>query len=103
MQYIVEDPEKGNHGHVPTFDETPSNTRAIIITGSMYDAHGSNPWIHELLSLLKQLWTKRPKVLMSGVCFGHQVIAYLLGTTVEPEAGGKWELAHTEMSLTPVG
>ena len=103
MQYIVEDPEKGNNGHVPTFDEIPENTRAIIITGSRYDAHGDMPWIQKLLDLLEQLWTKKPEVLMSGVCFGHQVIARLLGADVVPEAGGKWELAHTEMDLTSVG
>jgi hypothetical protein len=25
----------------------------LLITGSVYDAHGDNPWILELLSLLK--------------------------------------------------
>ena len=42
-------------------------------------------------------------MLFSGVCFGHQIISRLLGAEVKPTAGGQWELAHTEMDLTPIG
>ena len=103
MKFIVDDPSKGKQGHVPTIDEIPEDTRAIIITGSLYDAHGDDPWIRKLLDLLEQLWIQRPEVKMSGVCFGHQIISRLLGSSVEPESTGNWELAHTEMDLTPVG
>ena len=43
----------------------------FVITGSCHDAHGNDPWIHELLDLLKKLDSMKKKVL--GVCFGHQV------------------------------
>lgn len=103
MHYIVNDPDNGSHGHVPAASEIPESTRAILITGSMYDAGGDTPWVHSLLSLLRELWTTRPQILFSGVCFGHQVLCRLLGSKVEAKDSGRWELAHTEMDLTPVG
>lgn len=39
----------------------------------------------------------------SGVCFGHQVLCRMLGSTVESTPGSKWELAHTEIKLTALG
>lgn len=42
--------EKG--GTMPKFSEF-ENYHALLITGSMYDAHGDTPWILELLDLLK--------------------------------------------------
>jgi GMP synthase-like glutamine amidotransferase len=103
MHYIVNDPENGHHGHVPHFSEIDSSITAILITGSMYDAHGDDPWINELLDLLKALWVERRDMKFSGVCFGHQILSRLLGSKVEPTPGGKWELAHTEMKLTSLG
>lgn len=103
MHYIVDDPYNGQHGHVPTISQIPDSTHAILITGSMYDAHSNEAWVMQLLELLKELWTTRPQILFSGVCFGHQILSRLLGATVEPHPSGKWELAHTEMDLTPIG
>jgi GMP synthase-like glutamine amidotransferase len=101
MHYVVED---GDHpGHVPTIDEIPSDVRAIIISGSMYDAHGNDPWILKLIDLLTQLWQTRPAMRFSGVCFGHQILCRTLGATVEPTSSGRWELAHTPMKLTDIG
>lgn len=101
MHFVVE--EGDNPGHVPTIDEIPSDVRAIIISGSMFDAHGNNPWILKLMDLLKQLWQTRPEMRFSGVCFGHQILCRMLGGTVEPTSTGRWELAHTPMKLTSVG
>ena len=42
--------EKG--GKIPKFEEFEV-CNAVLITGSVYDAHGDNPWILELLDLLK--------------------------------------------------
>lgn len=103
MHYIVDDPDNEKNGHVPSLSEIPENVHAILITGSVYDAHGDDKWISQLLDLLKQLWTKRPDILFSGVCFGHQILSRLLGASVEPTPGGQWELAHTDMSLSPIG
>ena len=40
-------------GRMPTAEEFEGYD-GLLITGSMYDAHGDNPWIHELLALLKR-------------------------------------------------
>lgn len=48
MQFVVE--EKG--GSVPTVEEL-EDVHAILITGSMYDAHGDDEWITKLVKLLK--------------------------------------------------
>lgn len=101
IHYVVEDCK--NPGHVPTIEEISPDTRAILITGSMYDAHGDNPWIHKLMKLLEQLWQTRPEMRFSGVCFGHQVLSRMLGGKVEGTPTGRWELAHTPMKLTDVG
>lgn len=101
MHYVVEDGP--DPGHVPTPSEIPADTRAIIISGSMYDAHGSDAWILKLVDLLRQLWLTRPEMRFSGVCFGHQILCRMLGASVEPTSTGRWELAHTRMKLTDVG
>lgn len=101
IHYVVED--STHPGHVPTIDEISPDTRAILITGSMYDAHGSNPWILKLMKLLQQLWQTRPDMRFSGVCFGHQLLSRMLGGKVEGTPTGRWELAHTPMKLTDAG
>ncbi|KAK7432150.1 hypothetical protein QQZ08_001442 [Neonectria magnoliae] len=75
----------------------------LLITGSMYDAHADNPWILDLLQLLKELWTKRPDFRFTGVCFGHQLLSRLLGGTVGPSPTNDWELGHSAITLTPIG
>jgi len=69
----------------------------------MYDAHGNDPWIQSLRSLISELWRTRPEMKFAGICFGHQLLALTLGAKVEPTQGRKWELAHTKMDLTTVG
>jgi hypothetical protein len=41
-------------GRMPKTEEF-SGFDGLLITGSVYDAHGNNPWIMELLALLKGL------------------------------------------------
>lgn len=103
MHYIVDDPDNDKHGNVPTASEIPKNVHAILITGSVYDAHGDDKWVLQLLDLLRELWKTRPDILFSGVCFGHQILSRTLGASVEPTPGGRWELAHTDMDLSPIG
>lgn len=50
-----------------------------------------------------ELWIKRPDIRFSGVCFGHQILCRALGSDIAPTEGERWELAHTEIKLTPVG
>ena len=50
-----------------------------------------------------ELWVKRPNFTFTGVCFGHQLLARLLGAPVEPSPRGDWELGHCSIELTPTG
>lgn len=95
MTYIVD--------AVPAASDIGPDVHAILLTGSMYDAHGSEPWILSLIELLQTLWTTRPDLRFSGVCFGHQILCRALGSTVRPAPSGEWELAHTRIDLTPTG
>jgi len=122
MRFVVEDKEH-REGSVPTLEEL-EGVHAVLITGSMYDAHGDEEWILKLLKLLRgvfrrlytamlmsplllthnaDIWTKRPDIKLSGVCFGHQLICRMLGSTVESTPGSRWELAHTTMKLSRTG
>ncbi|KJX93104.1 class I glutamine amidotransferase-like protein [Zymoseptoria brevis] len=104
MHFVVDDPDKGLHGHVPKAFEIPKSFNAILITGSTYDAHDeSMQWVMELRLLVEELWRTRPDMYFSGVCFGHQLLARALGAKVESAPGERWELAHTSLDLTPVG
>ena len=103
MHFCVEDPENGKYGHAPELSDVTSDTDAILINGSMYDAHGNDAWILKLLDFLREVWDQKPNMRFSGVWFGHQLLSRLLGAKVESTPGGKWELAHTTMDLTPIG
>jgi hypothetical protein len=48
MKFVVE--SKG--GRVPNVDEL-KDVHAILITGSMFDAHGDDEWILKLIKLLR--------------------------------------------------
>ncbi|KAJ5162646.1 uncharacterized protein N7500_004476 [Penicillium coprophilum] len=92
--------EKG--GRIPTVDEF-DRFDGLLITGSVYDAHANNEWILQLLDLLKTLWIKRRDFRFVGICFGHQLLARLLGGSVAPAPSQDWELGHCRIMLTPVG
>jgi GMP synthase-like glutamine amidotransferase len=49
MQYIVE-PEGGQ---IPEKEEITDDIHAILITGSEWDAHGDDEWIHKLMDLIR--------------------------------------------------
>ncbi|KAK4179129.1 class I glutamine amidotransferase-like protein [Triangularia setosa] len=93
-------PSKG--GTMPKYKDFEGYD-ALLITGSVYDAHGDDPWTLDLLKLLRELWQNHPKMHFSGVCFGHQLLCRLLGAEVRPSPKGDWELGHSRVELTPVG
>lgn len=49
IQYIVEP----DGGRIPKKEEITEDIHAILITGSVWDAHGDDEWIHKLMDLLK--------------------------------------------------
>jgi len=60
----------------------------FVVTGSRFDAHGTDPWIQQLKALIRKLYQLKKKVL--GVCFGHQVISMALGGRSNRAPSG-WE------------
>lgn len=50
---------------------------AYLITGSKADSFGSDPWIQTLKTYLLERYQSGDKLL--GICFGHQLLALLLG------------------------
>ncbi|KAK8209137.1 hypothetical protein M8818_003832 [Zalaria obscura] len=98
MRYVVE----SDGGSIPTLSEL-DDVHAILITGSCFDAHGDDAWILKLMDLLRDVWTKRPDIRLSGVCFGHQILCRMLGSRVDSTPDGEWELAHTAIDLNEIG
>lgn len=64
----------------------PGPIDAILITGSAASAYerGKYPWIPELQSFIVEVYTKYPHVKIFGSCFGHQIIAQALLSTIHP-------------------
>ena len=52
MQYVVE-PEGGA---VPKPEEIGDDIHAILITGSCWDAHGDDAWIHKLMGFIRRMY-----------------------------------------------
>jgi hypothetical protein len=52
MQYVVE----SDGGKVPEAWEITEDMHAVLITGSVYDAHGDEEWIHKLMRLIKRAY-----------------------------------------------
>jgi len=45
----------------------------------------------------------RPDIRFTGICFGHQILCRVLGSTVQPAPENEWELSHTAITLSDVG
>ncbi|AHF66876.1 MULTISPECIES: amidotransferase [Pseudomonas] len=59
---------------------------AYLVTGSKADSFGSDPWIQTLKVYLLKLYERGDKLL--GICFGHQLLALLLGGKTERASQG---------------
>ncbi|MBM7059249.1 amidotransferase [Pseudomonas sp. UL073] len=69
--------------------EYPADTEqfdAYLVTGSKADSFGPDPWIQVLKTYLLERYARGDKLL--GVCFGHQLLALLLGGKAERAVQG---------------
>ena len=70
---------------------------AWLITGSKNGVYDDEPWIKALKSCLRDiLKSARPVV---GICFGHQILADVMGGHVAKFDGG-WTIGRTRYHLT---
>lgn len=83
------------NGQYPSDDQTYD---AYLVTGSKADSFGTDPWIETLKSYLLTRYERGDKLI--GVCFGHQLLALLLGGKSERATQG-WGLALTNTNWPP--
>ena len=73
-------------GRYPPDDEVFD---AYLVTGSKADSFGIDPWIQTLKTYLLERYARCDKLL--GICFGHQLLALLLGGKAERSDKG-WDI-----------
>ncbi|KXN85529.1 Putative glutamine amidotransferase-like protein C13C5.04 [Leucoagaricus sp. SymC.cos] len=84
-------------------EERISEYDLLMVTGSATDAHNDSvKWVRALLDFLKGVIRDHPKVKLSGICFGHQIICRALGGQCGSN-GGRWEIGPTPVHLTDTG
>ena len=91
--YRVYDVQKGE------LPADPAENDAYVITGSAAGVYDPLPWIEPLKSFLRQAKGEAPMV---GVCFGHQLLAHLLGAPVRRNPKGR-EIGTISCTLTEAG
>ncbi|MGX5219679.1 amidotransferase [Pseudomonas sp. S9] len=78
---------------------------AYLVTGSKADSFGEDAWIQTLKTYLLERYQRGDKLL--GVCFGHQLLALLLGGEAKRAAQGwgvgihRYEMASKAQWMTP--
>ena len=81
------------NGEYPSDDEVFD---AYLVTGSKADSFGTDPWIQTLKEYLLTRYERGDKLL--GVCFGHQLLALLLGGKSERATKG-WGVGTHQYTL----
>jgi GMP synthase (glutamine-hydrolysing) len=91
-----------NEGEIPPPIEDPTSAEAangarpsfdgVIISGSQSSVYDDRPWIRDLSRWVEGALAHEMPIL--GVCWGHQLLAQVLGGTVK---GGSYELGYVQV------
>ncbi|KAG0140324.1 hypothetical protein CROQUDRAFT_665338 [Cronartium quercuum f. sp. fusiforme G11] len=104
-------PSQVNGVRVISFDvvseEYPSENQlnsaiGLLITGSASSVYDELPWISRLIEFCEKLPELYSRLKLFGICFGHQIFARALGSTVSKSPRG-WEIGVRTISLTEIG
>ncbi len=68
------------------YPRTLDECDVYLITGSRESVYDDQPWIHRLGEFVRELDAARHKLV--GICFGHQLIAHVLGGKTQPAEQG---------------
>ena len=71
-----------------------------VITGSRMSVYDDEPWIKELGSFVQELDKQQKKLV--GICFGHQLVAHVLGGKTQASNKGWGVGCHNSRLLTTV-
>jgi GMP synthase-like glutamine amidotransferase len=78
------------------FPESAQACDGWLITGSKFCTYEDHPWIPPLQELIREIFAAG--VPLTGICFGHQIIAQALGGKVERCAGG-WSIGAEQYEM----
>eukprot|EP01083_Nonionella_stella_P096542 271430_1 len=96
-------------------DDELQDLSGVVITGSRFEAHGSDPWICKLRDVIRHLYdnvtsgscgtqlngvngVERPNCRILGICFGHQIVSNALDGESGPTDIG-WQLGVQHIAL----
>ena len=79
------------------FPQTVDECDGWLLTGSRHGAYNELPWIAPLEDFIRLSYDRN--IPITGICFGHQIMAQALGGKVEKYSGG-WSIGHTTYTLT---
>jgi GMP synthase-like glutamine amidotransferase len=64
-----------------------------------HNSFDSHPWIVRLVEFIRGLLKPQERIRVSGICFGHQIVARVLGAEVGRNYRG-WEVSVVQVNLT---
>lgn len=80
--------------------EDPTAFDGYLITGARAGVYEDHAWIAPLMDFLRA--ARAARVPLTGVCFGHQIMAQAFGGEVRKSKGG-WVIGRQEHALTDDG